>query len=231
MAMDITGYFQSLWGGAVSGILQGILWFVIIGAGVACFCYWWIKIKPYNVTCHILSSREGGGKYFRDKAAYLTNKDGSKTFKLKRFKTEIPQPNFAAYLIPQPKGNAIWLRQISQKEFVPVSTSDIFGLAGPQIKTLNPNLDFWSNISKKRADSKYNQKGFWEKYGGVMAILATGMMIFLLIVITFRNIGVLQSVAIEFKEVAKELAEVARTMAEIKGVGVATEATTITPPF
>lgn len=204
--------WQGFLSGNLGGIMDAVVGIIMFGGVVVAltggFLYWYVKVRPYNTLCHIVSFREGGsGKYLTDKGAFIRKKDGSHVFRLRKQKIDLPQPEFRSYLVPRKGGNAIWFRQLSQSEFSPVQPGQVFGHGTPQIKTLNPNLDFWRIVSTERARQKYYKQTFMEKYGGIMAILATGMMIFLLVYLVLKNFSVLGGVADSLKETAEILAK------------------------
>ena len=199
-------------GGAMGNFFSALVGTVLFGAVILVlgggFLIWWVKVRPFNTICHILSYRaDGSGKYILDKGAFIDKRDGSKVFRLRKHKMDLPQPEFRDYLIPSRKGNVLWMRQISSTEFVPVPQREIFGEKNPMIKTLNPYLDFWRVLSSDRARQKFYKPTFMEKYGGIMTIAVTGIFIFLLIYLVLRDFRVLADVANSLKETARIIAE------------------------
>lgn len=205
---------------------------IIVGFLLGIFVYYW-KNKHYNVWCNILSERGGGvGKYIGDRGAFLKMKDGSHVFRLKRAKVQIPQPTFRDFLIPATRSgmfikNSLFLKQISQDEYVPMSPEVLFQTK-TEYKTLDPKLDFWRIVSMEKARQKYYKAGFMEKWGGIMTLGLLAGVVIVVLALLLRN-G--QAYINQMAEISKNLQSTIQAQATTITTTATTPAPAPTSPF
>ena len=212
----------------IKGYIFAFISSIVIIVPLLGLWYYWFKNRNYNIWCNILSEREGGsGKYIGDRGAFLKNKDGSHVFRLKKAKIQIPQPSFKNYLVPASRSglfvkNALFLKQISQSEYVPIEPKRVFD-GSTTYKTLDPQLDFWRVISNDKARQKYFKANWTQTYGPMLGL---GILAGVFIVVFYLLMTNASAYIASMSRISENLLEAIR----VQSSTISTTAQAITPP-
>jgi len=109
------------------------------------------------------------------------------------------------HLIPSDKGNVLLLRQESMEDFYPIDPE--VSTEGVKLKTIEGDVAFWMVNRMQKLREQFIKPSFIEKYLPILAILAVGMFILILIYLVLKDFGVLADVAGSLERTAAILKE------------------------
>jgi hypothetical protein len=186
---------------ALGMLLMGIL---LIGAVLFMLIRMYLQWKKYNYLCLILE-KDGFGspQLTKDSGGiFVDNATRNKRFFLRANNVGL-SPDNIPYL---PYGNKrmVFLKRIGLKNFIFISFAEFFNDGGSI--TVGEEDVNWAINSYERAKKVYGTT-LLQQLLPYIGIALMGVFILGMLVIVFQKIGVLQDVAIAFRDTAKILAE------------------------
>lgn len=201
--------------GTYSGMLDQLAWAgVLIGAiiVIAVIGFYLTRLNQYGIFVTIYSKRAGmlNYKIFKDRAAFVKNREGQFDFKLRGFKKILaPPPN--DYIFVNEKGkNEVILYQVNENQFYFVKPV-FFDVTNKQIKfrASDEDVRFWVAMDMQRSRNIYGKEKLIDKLMPLMVIAVTGLICLLLLYFTTKSVHDMQQ---PLTDLAKALAEIANAM-------------------
>lgn len=193
-----TGFFSN-----IVGMIPQLLMFLVIIAAIGGGIYYLLYSKKFNIRCIIVSRRDQGNKVIMDIGGYFSKKDGTESFRLKKLKVNIKPPELD-YLVPAARGNVLFLRQISNREFHPIKIN--LTDAGIEQRGIDSDVQLWAVTMMNRSRQLFQQQSFFEKYASQLIFLTVATLIVVLLISLFKRFDVLSSIAGELRIAAETLA-------------------------
>lgn len=178
---DVAGYLPSISGASFVGTILYILIFFVIAAAAAAGIYFYLMSKKFNKTIYIYEKI--GGKWElarRDKAMERpVGTGGDIVFYLRNHKKYLPRP------VLQTGRRIYWYAIREDGEWINFGLEDIdLTMREAGIKYLDEEMRYARASLQKSFRDRYDKKGFWAQYGGVMSftalLLIFGVMSFLM---------------------------------------------------
>lgn len=206
--------------GSYSGMVNNIAYAGVVSVLVIVFivaAYFVLKMNQYNINVTIYSKRAGANNYkvFKDRAAFVKNKEGGMDFKLKRFRKILAPPSNDYMLINDKGKNEVILYQANENQFHFVKPI-YFDKTNSVIKfrASDEDVRFWAAMDMQRSRNTYGKETMLEKLLPIGVIAVTAVFCLLLLYFT---IGGVKDMVGPLTQLAKSLSEVA---ANLKGLHV-----------
>jgi len=201
-SIPILGGFTGFFDNIVTMVPQ-LLMFLVPLAAIGGLIFYWLHLKKYNIKCIIVSKRDQGNKIIMDIGGYFPKKDGTETFRLKKLKVAIKPPELD-YLIAAARGNVIFLRQISNREFHPIKIK--LTDEGIEQRGIDSDVQLWAVTQMARSRQLFQQESFFSKYAPQLIFLTVATLVVVLLISLFKRFDVLASIASELRAAAEVLA-------------------------